>query len=264
MSCRPPSGLRLADPLLDLRLFRRPSFGAALGVMSAGAVAMGGMFLFIAQYLQLVAGLSPLGAGLWLVIPTIGMVISTMLAPQLAQRIGKWQVIGGGMVVTAVAFVLLTQIGVGGPVPVVMAMTLATIGLGPGAALVTDIVVGSAPPEKAGSAASMSETSGEFGIATGVALLGSLGTAVYRSQVTVPSDVPVQAAAATRDSLAGAIAAAEQLPGSVAAPLLVSARDAFTNGFNLVAAAGTVVMIVFAMYALAIARSSRRRFEVSG
>ncbi len=249
--------LRLADPLLDFTLFRRPSFGAALGVMSAGAVAMGGMFLFIAQYLQLVAGLSPLGAGLWLVLPAVAMVISTMLAPPLAQRIGRWQVIGGGMVVIAVAFVLLTQIAAGGPVPVVVAMTLATVGLGPGAALVTDIVVGSAPPEKAGSAASMSETSGEFGIAMGVALLGSLGTAVYRSQVTVPADVPAQAVAATRDSLAGAIAATDQLPASVAAQVLTSAREAFTNGLNVVAAAGTVVMIVFAAYALAIARQDR-------
>lgn len=250
--------LRLADPLLDLRLFRNRPFSAALGVMMAGAVAMGGMFLFIAQYLQLVAGLSPLRAGLWLVPPAIGMIIGTMLAPPLAQRVGRWEVIGGGMVVTAAAFVLLTQVGAtGGPAPVVIGMIFATVGLGPGAALVTDIVVGSAPPEKAGSAASMSETSGEFGIAMGVALLGSLGTAIYRGQVTVPAEVPAAAAAATRDSLAGAVAVAPELPPALAAQFLEPAREAFTAGFNVVAGVGGVVMIAFAVLALALARHTR-------
>lgn len=247
--------LRLADPLLDLRLFRNRGFRYALVSMAVGAVFMGGLFLFISQYLQLVGGLSPLQAGLWMVPPAVAMVASTMAAPALAGRVGRWQVIGGGMAVTAAAFVLMTQIGVtGGPLPVVAAMMVATIGLGPGAALVTDIVVGSVPPEKAGSAASMSETSGEFGIALGVAVMGSLGTAVYRSQVTVPAGTPAEASAATRDTLAGATTAAEQLPSGLAAQLLGPAQEAFTAGLNVVAGAGAIAVAGCAVVILIVSR----------
>lgn len=255
---------RLDDPMLDLTLFQNRSFSAGLGVMLAGALVMGGMFLFITQYLQLVAGLSALDAGLWLVPPAIAMIAGTMLAPRLAARVGTWQVIGGGMVVTAAALMLLAQVGAAtGPATVVLGLSLAAVGLGPGGALVTDIVVGSAPPAKAGSAASMSETSGEFGIAMGVALFGSLGTAVYRSRVSVPAGTPSDVTSATQDGLAGAVAAADYLPADAAAELLGPAREAFTTGLNVVAITGFVVMVVFAALALAVGRSVRTRPEAT-
>ncbi|MGH3682492.1 MAG: MFS transporter, partial [Natronosporangium sp.] len=151
---------RLESPLLDLRLFRNRTFTTALGVMLVATVMMGGLFLFVSQYLQLVRGLSPLDAGLWLVPPTLAMIATTMLTPRLAQRIGNGYVIGGGMAVSAAGMALLTQIdphdGLG---LAVVALAICTIGLGPVGALVTEIVVGAVPPERAGSAASMSETS---------------------------------------------------------------------------------------------------------
>nr|WP_216853575.1 MFS transporter [Phytoactinopolyspora halotolerans] len=251
--------LRLSDPLLDLRLFGNKTFTAALGTMLVGAFFMGGMFLFISQYLQLVNGLSPLGAGAWLVPPSVGMIAGTMLAPSLAQRIGQWRVIGGGMVVTGVGFAILTQVSAtGGPLLLVVGMAVATVGLGPGAALVTDIVVGSAPPEKAGSASSMSETSGEFGIATGVAVLGSLGTALYRGQVEVPEGAPAEVADATRDTLAGAVSAADHLPADLVGQLLGPAREAFTDGLNTVAAMGGVAIALFGIIAITFERRQRQ------
>jgi DHA2 family multidrug resistance protein-like MFS transporter len=250
--------LRLADPLLDLRLFSNRTFTAALSTMLVGAFFMGGMFLFIAQYLQLVNGLTPLDAGLWMVPPAAGMIIGTMAAPKLAQRVGTWQVIGGGMLITAVGFAIITQVqSTGGPLLVVVGMVFATVGLGPGAALVTDIVVGSVPPERAGSAASASETSGEFGIAMGVAVMGSLGTAIYRGGLEIPSGTPIEVAEATRDTLAGAVAAADRLPAELAQLLLGPAREAFTNGLNTVAALGAVAIATFAVVALALARRHR-------
>lgn len=88
--------LRLSDPLLDLRLFTNRRFSSALGIFSVGGFAMGGMFLFVSQYLQLVEGLSPLHAGLWLVPPAVAMIGGTMFGPALSQRIGAGWVIGGG------------------------------------------------------------------------------------------------------------------------------------------------------------------------
>ncbi|GHC87572.1 MFS transporter [Nocardiopsis terrae] len=246
--------LRLPDPLLDLRLFRAPSFGAALAVMMAGAVAMGGTFLLLSQYLQLVAGNSPLAAGLWLVPPALAMIASTMFCAPLAQRVGRANVIGGGMFVSALGFLVLVFVPAdGGTGAVVLGLLLTSVGLGPGAALIADIVVGSAPREKAGSAASMSETSGEFGIAIGVALLGSLAAAVYRTRVEVPEGVAEQAAGQT---LAGAVAAAEGLPPAQAAVLVESAREAFTAGLNVTAGIGIVGMAVFGGMALWLLRGS--------
>jgi DHA2 family multidrug resistance protein-like MFS transporter len=248
---------RLASPLLDLRLFGNRTFTTALGVMLIATVTMGGVFLFVSQYLQLVRGFTPLVAGLWLVPPTLGMIASTMLTPRLAQRVGRGNVIGGGIALSAVGMALLTQVDPGGGLwLVVVGLAICSIGLGPCGALVTDIVVGAVPPERAGSAASMSETSGELGIATGIAVLGSLGTAVYRSQVTLPADTPAELGAATRDTLASAVAAAEQLPAGVAAGVLESAREAFTSGLNVVAGVGMVALAIFAVAAVALLRET--------
>ncbi|MFJ9554701.1 MFS transporter [Nocardiopsis sp. NPDC101807] len=245
--------LRLTEPLLDLRLFRRPGFAPSLGVMLVGAVAMGGTFLLLSQYLQLVAGHSPLAAGLWQVPPALAMVAATLVAAPLAARIGRANVIGGGMFVSAAGFVLLVLVPAEQGTPlVVTGLLLASIGLGPGAALLTDIVVGTAPKERAGAAAAMSETSGEFGIAMGVALLGSLAAAVYRTGTTVPEGVPDRAG----ETLAGAVAVAGELPADLAARLLGPAREAFTLGLNTAGAVGAAAMVVFGAVALVALRSA--------
>ncbi|MBV2367164.1 MFS transporter [Streptomonospora nanhaiensis] len=247
--------LRLADPLLDLRLFTRRTFSVGLAVSAMGAVAMGGTFLLLSQYLQLVAGLSALEAGLRLVAPSLVMIAGTMLAPGLARRVGTANVIGGGMIVTAFGFLLLTQVDAdSGTLLVVAGLAVASLGLGPGAALVADVVVGSAPPAKAGSAASISETAGEFGVALGVALLGSLSTAVYRARITVPDDAPAGTAGAVGDSLAAAVAAAADLPAATAGRLLAPAREAFVLGLTTTAVAGAVLMAVFGVLAIVLLR----------
>ncbi|OKI13055.1 MFS transporter [Nocardiopsis sp. TSRI0078] len=245
--------LRLSDPLLDLGLFRERSFGVALAVMAVGAVAMGGTFLLLSQYLQMVAGHSPLAAGMWQVPGALVMIAATMAAAPLAARIGRANVIGGGMFVTAAGFALLFLAPAeGGTLIVVAGLVLASAGLGPGGALGTDIVVGSAPRERAGAAASMSETGGEFGVAMGVAVLGSLASAVYRANVVLPEGVPEEAG----QTLPAAVSVAEELPADLAGRLLGPAREAFTDGLNLAGAAGFAAMVVFGTLALVLLRSA--------
>src|SRR3712207_7140452 len=112
-----------------------------------------------------------------------------------------------------------------------------SVGISPVVTLATDIIVGSAPPERAGAASGISETSAEFGGALGIAVLGSIGTAVYRSEVAnaIPDGVPFGAAEAAKDTLGGAVAAADELPDRLGAGLLVAARQAFTPGMHLTA-----------------------------
>jgi DHA2 family multidrug resistance protein-like MFS transporter len=158
-----------------------------------------------------------------------------------------------GLTVAAIGLAMLSQVGVDSLPLLLLGSFVMAVGISPVITLATDIIVGSAPPEQAGAASGISETSAEFGGALGIAVLGSIGTAVYRNQVTahLPADVTPAAAAATRETLGGAVAAATQLPEPVAASLLGAAREAFVQGLQLssligaVGLAGTAVLVAF-------------------
>ncbi|HEY0636834.1 MAG TPA: MFS transporter, partial [Pseudonocardiaceae bacterium] len=237
----------LENPLLDLRLFRDRTFAVALLALLVTMFIAGGTYLFVTQYLQLVAGESPMRAGLWLLPAAFALIVTSMLAPWAAGRVRPAYVVGAGLLMSAAGHLALTMLDVDGLAFLVVAFVFVYAGGGPVIALGTDLVVGSAPPEQAGSAASMSETSTEFGMALGVAALGSAGTALYRAQVDVPSGAPEAAATAARDTLAGAVAAAAERPADLAAAVLGPAREAFTDALNLVAGISALLSVVLAV-----------------
>ncbi|MEV4222690.1 MFS transporter [Nonomuraea sp. NPDC049725] len=245
---------RPADPLLDLRLFANRAFSAALLVLLLGLGLMGGLYLFVTQYLQLVAGLSPIVAGLWLLPAAVAVTAASSLTPALTRRLRPGYVLGGALLLSAPGYVMISQVGTGDLPLLVTGFVLVYTGIGPLMALGTDLVVGSAPPDRAGSAAAMSETGMEFGIALGVAGLGSAVTAVYRGELggTLPGSLPGPVAETVRDTLAGAVAA--DLPGPVAAQVLERAREAFTDGLNLAAGIAAAVVTVLAVAAVALLR----------
>jgi len=147
---------------------------------------------------------------------------------------------------------LLTRVDGSSALAVLVAgSVIYSFGISPVVILATDLIVGSAPVERAGAASAISETSSELGGALGIALLGSLGTAIYRLHVadSFPSGISHQAAEAARDTLGGAVAAAELLPEPLGLALLESARYAFTQSF--VAAAGVNAALALATAILA-------------
>ena len=244
---------RLADPLIDLRLFRAPAFSAALAAYTLGFFVNFGALLFIAQYLQLVLGLSPLEAGAWTVPSAAGFIVGAMLTPVLARRVRPGSTVAGGLALAAVGFGLLTQVnGASGLAVIVIGSVVFSLGLAAVFTLATDLMVGTAPPERAGAASAIAETGSEFGGALGIAILGTIGTAVYRSQVAdaVPAGVPPQAAEAARDTLGGAVAAGDQLPDPFAAELLDVARESFTQGLQLAAGISAAVAMVAGVLAV--------------
>ena len=255
---------KLADPLIEVRLFRAPAFSAALATFAFSIFVIAGIFLFIAQYLQLVLGLSPLVAGLWTVPSAGGLIAGSMLAPLAVRRVRPAFVMAGGLALAAVGFGLLTQVNAASGLAIlVVGSVVFALGVAPVGTLATDIIVGSAPPERAGAASGISETSAEFGGALGIAVLGSIGTAVYRSQVAdaVPADVPPEAAEAARDTLGGAIAAADQLPDSLGTELLDAAREAFTQALQLTAITSAVIVLGMAILAAVLLRHVRTGSE---
>jgi DHA2 family multidrug resistance protein-like MFS transporter len=225
-----------AHPLLDLSLFSNRAFSAALVTNTLDFFVSFGALLFIAQYLQLVLGLSPLEAGLWMVPSAVGLIAGSMLAPVLVRWVRPWSVMAAGLVAGAFGFGLLTQVDDATGLPLVVAGSVVfSVGLAPLTTLSTDLMIGAAPPERAGAASAVSETTSEFGGAMGIAVLGSIGTVVYRSQLagTVPAGVPPASAEAARDTLGGALAAAQALPAQLGAALQDAAREAFTQGLRL-------------------------------
>ncbi|ASO20905.1 DHA2 family multidrug resistance protein-like MFS transporter [Actinoalloteichus hoggarensis] len=243
---------RLTSPLLDMRLFGNRTFSAALVLWLLSGAVQGGTSFLVAIQLQSVAGLSPLHAGLWLVPSTVLMIFSIMMAPILARRFRPASVMATGMVLAGLGYLLITQVeSADGLTVLLIGWALALSGLGLPSGLSTALILGSAPPEKAGSASAMSETTSEFGIALGVAALGSLSTAVYRWQTatTIPDDVPPEAAEAARDSITAAVFSAEQVPGAAGEELLHVAREAFTTGLTTVAGIAAALFIVLAAIA---------------
>jgi DHA2 family multidrug resistance protein-like MFS transporter len=241
--------LTLPSPLIDLRLFRLPSFSASLAIIVLGMFFMFGTFIFMAQYLQLVAGLTPFEAGLWSVPSAIAFTLASMITSRLAGIMGRVNLMVTGMAAAAIGFIMLATSS--SLFSVVLSCVVFSIGFTPVITLTTDLIVGAVPPERAGSASALSETSGEMGGALGIALLGSLGMAIYRSQMTsaLPLGLPDDVANAARATLGGAVAAGN-LMGASGEAMLGAAQGAFWLSFQitaLIAAAGMLIAAALAI-----------------
>ena len=238
---------KIEYPLIDLRLFRMPAFNAALVTFLLGVFVAFGVFLFLSQYLQLVLGLSPLEAGLWMLPWALAFVVGSTLTPRIVRRIRPIPIITGGLTLAAVGFGLLIQIDESTSfLLLATGLVISSLGLAPVFTLATDLVVGSAPPERAGAASAISETTGELGGALGIAVLGSIGTAIYRRELAdaIPVGLPPEAL----DTLGGAVNAAKDLPANAGSLLLDAAREAFISGLQL----SIVVSVVLAVATAAI------------
>jgi DHA2 family multidrug resistance protein-like MFS transporter len=228
--------------MIDVGPFRIRAFNAALATNFLAIFVAVGYFLFVAQYLQLVVGLSPLEAGLWSLPWAFGLIIGSQLGPLVLGRVRPALVIGGGLALSAFGLAVLTQVDASGLALFVAGSLITSLGLGPVFGLTTELVVGSAPPERAGSASGISETGTELGGALGIALFGSMGMAIYRAVLAdrLPSAVPAGAAAAARDTLGSAVAVAAQLPDQLGRALLQTARQAFVQGMQISSALAAV------------------------
>ena len=248
---------RLAEPMIDLGLFRRRAFSLALSANTLAFAVVFGIEVFVAQYFQLVLGYSPLEAGLWSVPGAAAFVVGAQLTPPLAARVRPPVAMLGGIIVAIVGVAMLTQVGAtDGPGLLVAGIVLLSLGLAPLFTLAADLAVGSAPPERAGAASGISETSSELGGALGLALLGTVGTAVYRGQAVneIPAEVPREAAATAGDTIGGAVEVADGLPGLLAADVLEPAREAFTQGLQVAATVSGVLIVAAAILVMRLMR----------
>ncbi|MGH7482993.1 MAG: MFS transporter, partial [Longimicrobiales bacterium] len=210
--------------------------------------------------LQLVLDLSPLMAGVW-TLPSFGaFILGSLLAPAIVRRVRPAFVMAAGLAIGAAGLLFLTQVSAeSGLTVLVSASVVYSLGLAPLFTLTNDLILGVAPPERAGAASAISETGAELGGALSIAILGTLGTAVYRSRVAddIPASVPADAAETARDTLGGAVAVSGELGEELGAEVLEVARAAFTQGFQVVAFVSAVIAALSAVGVAVLLRNVR-------
>jgi DHA2 family multidrug resistance protein-like MFS transporter len=188
---------------------------------------------------------------------SMGFIVGSLLTPLLVRRARPASVMAAGMALAAAGFALLTRLDAAAGLAVLVAGSVAfSLGSAPMTTLATDLMVGTAPAQRAGAASGVSETSSELGGALGIAILGSLASAIYGARVAdaVPTGLPPEAAQAARDTLGGALAVAGRLPDQLGAPLLEAARQAFTDGLQAVFAVSAAIAVGIAILVAALLR----------
>ncbi|WP_344605987.1 MFS transporter [Streptomyces glaucus] len=243
-----------ASPLIPPALFRGHGFTPAVVLNLVSAFGLMGSSYFTTQYLQSVLDKSALEAALWALLPSVFIGFAAPLAMRLVQRgVERAYVVAGGFVVAACGYALLVLADTGSLWLVLAACGVMAGGIVAVMSQLTDLALGAAPVEKAGTASSLMETGTEFGGALSMAVLGSIGTAVYHHEM------PASAPDAARETLGGALAVAGQLPQSAGQALATAARKAFTSGMHGAAIAGAVLLLAAAVPAARALRGIRVR-----
>jgi EmrB/QacA subfamily drug resistance transporter len=236
--------LRQRDPLLDPRVFTHRRLTAGSLIILAQFFAFFGFIFLILQFLQITRGDSALVAAVSMLPMAVTMMPSARMAPSLAGRFGSRNVCVAGLLLIAVALTVMAQVDATSPY-VVLGAGLLVLGAGMGLAMTpaTSAITSSLPRDQQGVASAVNDLSRELGGALGIAVIGSITTAVYRSELVLPG-VSTRVADHARDSFA----VAAHLGGSVA----TQANVAFVDGVHtaLYCAAGTVVAAAGVIFVL--------------
>lgn len=250
--------LRADSPMLDMRLFQRGSFSGAIVVNLLSVLALVGFLYFVAQHLQLIAGLSPMQAGLALVPGLAAMIVAGLSVVPISRRVSPAVVIPVALAFSVAGYVAIALFADGGSIAsLVFAFVLLGIGIGAAETVSNDLILASAPPAKAGAASAVSETAYELGAVLGTAVLGGILTALYRTNLVLPTGLPGDAVEAAQETLAGAVVVAEGLPSELGAQLRDAAAHAFDAGVVVTSLIGAALVVVAAVIAAATLRRSR-------
>jgi DHA2 family multidrug resistance protein-like MFS transporter len=246
---------RRTHPLVDLRMFARPAFSTSVGCIVLAMLALVGLELIAAQYLQLVLGLSPLETGLRLMPLTIAAMAAGLFGSNMLQRFGPRRMVSLGFCLTAGAVALLTVMGEhDNPALLLVGFVLLGFGLETTLFGAYESMLSEAPQAQAGGAAAIGETSYQLGAGIGIALLGSVMNAAYAPGLSGVPGVPESAAAAAGHSLGEAYEVAGRLGGSPGEALRHAARDSFVHGLHVTLLVSAALLLLGAVMALRLPR----------
>ncbi|WP_329242703.1 MFS transporter [Actinoallomurus sp. NBC_01490] len=225
---------RLSEPLIDVALFRQAAFSGSVGANLFAMFALVAQSLVFSQYFQLVLHWSPLQAGLAGLPGGVAAAVGgAALAAPLIRLMGRARTVAVGLTVSAVGFALYALSGTESNYGALLAaMIPCALGIGVALTVTSDTILASVPKDRAGAASAISETATELGGALGMAVLGSVLTAAYRTHLDLPAGLPAGAGRGIRDSIGSAVEVAAALPGRLGAEVTTAARHAFVDGMH--------------------------------
>jgi EmrB/QacA subfamily drug resistance transporter len=240
---------RVDEPMLDMSFFRNPAFSTGTGGMILVFMAMFGSMFLMTQYFQLVLGYGPMQAALRLLPMAPIMLVVAPLTPRISARFGANRTVAGGMVLTAIGFLLLAQVGVDSSyLPIVIAIFPLVTGVALAMSPMTAAIMSAVPPRRAGAGSAMNDATRELGAALGIAVLGSAAASQYSSGLhELTNALPAASAEQATASLAGALQVASSLPGEAGQLLKAGAEAAFMDGFHFASYAGALFAVVSAV-----------------
>jgi len=247
---------RIADPLLELKLFRNPAFSGAIGANVVTMFASTTLSLGFSLYFQVVRGWSPLTAGLALLPGPLSAAFAAPLCAVLIPRIGRARTVASGLVLMAVSTAGLGMSGTHtGYWQLVPLLVLNGVGIIFTFSVTSDTILASAPRTRTGAAAAISETAMELGGALGIAILGSVLSAFYRSNLTLPGGLSGAQVDAARESVSGGVETGGRLGGAAGQHVADAARHAFVDSLHTTTLIAAVIMTLGAVAALVTLRN---------
>ncbi|MEU6219788.1 MFS transporter [Streptomyces sp. NPDC047022] len=246
---------RRTHPLVDLRMFARPAFSTSVGCILLAMLALVGLELIAAQYLQLVLHLSPLQTGLRLLPLTFAAMAAGLFGSKMLHRFGPRRMVVSGFCLTAAAVLTLTQMG-GRDNPALLLSGFLLLGFGLETTLfgAYESMLSEAPQEQSGGAAAVGETSYQLGAGIGIALLGSVMNAAYTPGLSSVPGIPATESRAAGRSLGEAYQVAGRLGGARGEALRHAARDSFVHGLHVTLLVSAGLLLLGAVMALRLPR----------
>ncbi len=237
-------------PMVDMKLFARPAFGAASFAETVAHFSLVGGMFGLTQYLQFVWGQTPFQAGVSLLPIAVGVIAGSIVSSRLFARTGPKALVAAGMAAMSLGLFMISRLEVNSPYPVFAATLLVmSAGMGLAMAPATESIMGAVDKARAGVGSATNDTTRELGSALGVAVLGSVLSSGYGNALASrlgSAGVPVSPdlAAAARDSIGAASAVAAQIGGEPGQVLLAAARESFVSGLAGTALAGAIITAV--------------------
>jgi EmrB/QacA subfamily drug resistance transporter len=226
----------VAEPMLDVDLFRNLRFTAASGSVTIAFFALFGFIFMITQYFQFLKGYSPLSTGLRMLPVALSVGAASILGTKIAVRLGNKAVVSAGLASMGLGFFWVSTASTVTPyLEIAGQMIVLGIGMGLTSAPATEAIMGVVPKEKAGIGSAVNDATRELGGTLGVAVIGSVFASLYSSRLALANGLPAEAAHAAQESVGGAFIAAQRLAdaglGPAAAQLQEAASIAFFDGF---------------------------------
>jgi EmrB/QacA subfamily drug resistance transporter len=241
-------------PMLDVTLFAEPAFSAASGSVTVAFFSLFGFIFLITQYFQFIRGYDALSTGVRILPVALSLGAFSVVGANLASRLGTRAIVCAGLALLSGSFLWIAQVSATIPYTIiVIQMLMMGSGIGLISTPATESILSVLPPAKAGVGSAVNDATRETGGTLGVAVIGSVYTSLYISQLAAGAhDLPRSALGIAKSSVGAGYAVASRAPAPFRDHLLADVQGAFLTGLHAgcYVAAGVCAMGLVIAFAL--------------